>query len=69
MPLVTFVVLPLFAFANAGVTIAGNLTDVLGSPVVLGVVVVLGLVVGKPLGISPTRGSSTPQRWGRWQRH
>lgn len=49
MPLVTFVVLPLFAFANAGVTIEAGLLDVLGNPVVLGIV--LGLVVGKPLGI------------------
>ena len=50
MPLVTFVVLPLFAFANAGVTISGSFVEVLGSPVTLGVV--LGLVVGKPLGLT-----------------
>ena len=49
MPLVTFVVLPLFAFANAGVTVTGKMSEVASSPVVLGVV--LGLVVGKPLGI------------------
>ena len=49
-PWSAFVVLPLFALTNAGVTLsAQTLRDSLGNPVALGVV--LGLVVGKPLGI------------------
>lgn len=46
---VTFVVLPVFALANAGVTIQGEVSAVLMSPVVLGIVA--GLVVGKIVGI------------------
>ena len=49
LPFTTFVVLPLFALANAGVRLVGAEMD-LTSPLVLGVV--LGLVVGKPLGIT-----------------
>jgi NhaA family Na+:H+ antiporter len=41
-----FVVMPLFAFANAGVRIAGPLQH---APVTVGIL--LGLVVGKPLGV------------------
>lgn len=49
-PLVAFVIVPIFAFANAGVSLdPGTLTDALSSPVALGVFV--GLLVGKPLGI------------------
>ena len=47
---VSFLVLPLFALANAGVTFSGEtLRAVLTSRIAWGVV--LGLVVGKPLGI------------------
>jgi NhaA family Na+:H+ antiporter len=42
-----FVVMPLFAFSNAGVSIGGELADV---SVALGVAA--GLVIGKPLGIT-----------------
>ncbi|MBI5498331.1 MAG: Na+/H+ antiporter NhaA [Deltaproteobacteria bacterium] len=49
LPLVTLVVLPVFAFANAGVRVQGNPLDLVASPLVLGIV--LGLVVGKPVGI------------------
>jgi NhaA family Na+:H+ antiporter len=46
---VAFVILPVFAFANAGLSFAGmSLTDV-AHPVTLGVI--LGLFVGKPAGI------------------
>ena len=48
-PFVAFVVLPVFAFSNAGVSLAGASFDVLMQPVTLGVI--LGLVVGKPIGI------------------
>jgi NhaA family Na+:H+ antiporter len=45
-PWVAFVIMPIFALANAGVTIQGTN---LANPVTLGVA--LGLLVGKPLGI------------------
>jgi NhaA family Na+:H+ antiporter len=48
-PWVSFLVMPLFAFANAGVRILGNGAAALTHPVSLGVA--LGLFVGKPLGI------------------
>jgi NhaA family Na+:H+ antiporter len=47
---VAFIVLPLFALANAGVPFTGSLGVVLHSPVALGVA--LGLILGKPLGIT-----------------
>jgi NhaA family Na+:H+ antiporter len=48
-PWVTFVILPVFAFANAGVSLGGVSAAELLSPIPLGIA--LGLVVGKPLGI------------------
>jgi NhaA family Na+:H+ antiporter len=48
-PWVSFLVMPLFAFANAGVHIVGNLRAAIGHPASIGVA--LGLFVGKPLGI------------------
>jgi Na+/H+ antiporter NhaA/protein-disulfide isomerase len=49
-PWTSYVIVPLFALANAGVDLGGGvLEDALASPVMWGVV--LGLVVGKPLGI------------------
>jgi NhaA family Na+:H+ antiporter len=47
---VAFVIMPVFALANAGVPLAGGLQEALRSPIALGVV--LGLVLGKPLGIT-----------------
>jgi len=50
-PWVSFVIVPLFALANAGVDLSARaLSDAAGSPVALGVL--LGLVIGKPLGIT-----------------
>ncbi|HEX6749271.1 MAG TPA: Na+/H+ antiporter NhaA [Longimicrobium sp.] len=49
-PWVAFLVIPVFAFANAGVELKGELAQAFGSPVTLGVL--LGLLVGKPLGIT-----------------
>ena len=46
---VAFVIMPLFALANAGVSLGGA-TDTLGSPVTLGIIA--GLVFGKPIGIT-----------------
>lgn len=49
-PWTSYVVIPIFAFANAGVVLsAGSVADAVSSPVTLGVV--LGLVVGKIVGI------------------
>ena len=49
-PWATYVVLPIFAFANAGVTITGDLSTIVRRPVFLGIL--FGLVVGKTVGIS-----------------
>ncbi len=49
-PIIVFVILPLFALANAGVLIESNVMEVLLSPVSLGII--LGLVLGKTLGIT-----------------
>jgi Na+/H+ antiporter NhaA len=49
-PWTSYVVVPLFALANAGVTLEADVVrNVLNEPIFLGIVV--GLVVGKPLGI------------------
>src|SRR5690606_37240689 len=49
-PWSSFVILPIFAFANAGIELtADGLSDAVTSPVTLGVIV--GLVAGKPIGI------------------
>ena len=49
-PWVAYGILPIFAFANAGIPILSGLGDALGSPVTWGVIA--GLVVGKPIGIA-----------------
>lgn len=49
-PWVSFVIVPIFALANAGVVITGeSISDAMGSSVTWGVM--LGLILGKPLGI------------------
>ena len=49
-PWVSFVIMPLFAFSNAGVHVLGKLLIAARNPVTLGVA--LGLLVGKPFGIT-----------------
>jgi NhaA family Na+:H+ antiporter len=44
------VIMPIFAFANAGVHILGKTSAALAHPITLGVL--LGLLLGKPLGIT-----------------
>jgi NhaA family Na+:H+ antiporter len=48
-PWVTFAILPLFAFANAGVSLGGLSLDKLTDTIPLGIA--LGLLVGKPVGV------------------
>lgn len=48
-PWVIYFVLPVFAFANAGVSLAGVTWDVFVHPVTLGIA--LGLMIGKPAGV------------------
>lgn len=48
-PYVAFGILPLFAFANAGISLQGVSLDALTSMLPLGIA--LGLLIGKPLGI------------------
>ena len=48
-PYVGFLVMPLFAFANAGVSLAGLGFDAFLAPLPLGII--LGLVVGKQIGV------------------
>jgi NhaA family Na+:H+ antiporter len=49
-PVTAYFILPLFALANAGVHIEGNILEMLTHPVALGIMA--GLVLGKVLGIS-----------------
>src|SRR3712207_1197976 len=49
-PWVVFAIMPVFALANAGVRLGGDIGDALTSPVTLGIVA--GLLLGKQLGIT-----------------
>jgi Na+:H+ antiporter, NhaA family len=49
-PVIVYFILPLFALANAGVRIEGNIKDMLFHPVALGIMA--GLIIGKFIGIS-----------------
>jgi Na+/H+ antiporter NhaA len=61
-PWTSFVIVPLFALANAGIHVdAGLLGDAIRSPVTLGIL--LGYVIGKPVGIVGT--SWVASRFGR----
>lgn len=48
-PWVSFLIMPIFAFANAGVSLAGFGLSTVLQPISLGIA--MGLVIGKPLGI------------------
>lgn len=63
---VAFAILPLFAFANAGLSVAGMSTHDLLQPVTLGVIV--GLLIGKPAGILLFAGSSVAIGFARLPR-
>ncbi len=49
-PWATYLILPLFALTNAGVSLSGNVAQAVTSPIGLGIIA--GLVLGKPLGIT-----------------
>ena len=48
-PWSSFIILPLFAFANAGVSFDGIDSSMLSSPLLFAIS--LGLIIGKPLGV------------------
>ena len=48
-PFVTFLIMPLFALANAGLKFTESVSETLSQPIALGVI--LGLMLGKPIGI------------------
>jgi NhaA family Na+:H+ antiporter len=47
---VAFGIMPLFALANAGVCLTGEVASCLTNPVALGIIA--GLVLGKPIGVT-----------------
>ena len=62
-PYVKFLVLPLFAFANAGIPLGGFAFEKLFETVPLGIAA--GLVFGKPLGILATVAAAVALGWAR----
>ncbi|GLP97200.1 Na+/H+ antiporter NhaA [Paraferrimonas sedimenticola] len=62
-PWSTFLILPVFAFANAGVNLGNLSLDALMSPVPVGII--LGLVIGKPLGIMLTSWIAVRMGWAQ----
>jgi Na+:H+ antiporter, NhaA family len=62
-PWVAFAVLPMFAFANAGVSLTGVTFDTLLSPVPLGIA--LGLLLGKSIGVFGAAQLVIRMRWAK----
>jgi Na+/H+ antiporter NhaA len=63
-PITSYVIVPLFALANAGIPITANfLSKAYSSPIALGIIV--GYVVGKPIGITGTTALVTKLSRGR----
>lgn len=60
-PWVAFMIMPVFALANAGVTIAGSLGEILMTPVSLGIG--FGLIFGKQIGITLFSWITLKLRW------
>ncbi len=60
-PWVTFVIMPLFALANAGVSLSGDLAAKFVQPVTLGVLI--GLLLGKPIGVTLASWLSVRAGW------
>jgi Na+/H+ antiporter NhaA len=63
-PITSYLIVPLFALANAGIPITANfLSKAYSSPIALGIIV--GYVVGKPIGITGTSALVTKLTRGR----
>ena len=62
-PWVAFGVMPIFAFANAGVSVTGDLGAAVSNPVSLGIIA--GLLVGKQVGITLTAWLTVRFGWSR----
>lgn len=62
-PWVAFLVLPLFALANAGIELPDSIFGVFDSPVTMGVM--LGLVLGKPIGLLLMSWTFVKLGWGK----
>lgn len=62
-PWVAFLVLPLFALANAGIEFPDSISGVFASPVTMGVM--LGLVLGKPIGLLLMSWTFVKFGWGK----
>lgn len=62
-PLVVFVIMPIFAFSNAGVTIGEGFLDKIGSPVAVGVFA--GLLVGKVVGVYGASSLVIKMKWSK----
>ena len=60
-PLVSYLIIPIFAFANAGVTFSGSILDSLLSNVALGVI--FGLIFGKFIGIVGVSSVLIKMKW------
>jgi Na+:H+ antiporter, NhaA family len=62
-PYVAFGIMPLFALANAGVSLGGLSFRSGGGPLTVTTGVVLGLVLGKPLGVMLASAAAVRLRW------
>ncbi|HEX8977454.1 MAG TPA: Na+/H+ antiporter NhaA [Solirubrobacteraceae bacterium] len=63
-PFTSYVIVPLFALANAGVVLSGGfLSDAYSSPITLGIIA--AYVIGKPVGIAGAAGLLTRMTRGR----
>lgn len=62
-PWVAFIIMPLFAFANTGISFAGISFSSFTSPLVLGVII--GMFVGKQLGVFSFSWLTIKMKWSR----
>ena len=66
-PWVTFLIVPVFGFANAGVSFAGMTLDALAGPIPLGVA--LGLFLGKQIGVFAFSWAAIRAGWAELPRY